>query len=253
MLTNIDVSSQSAGKSPRYLDVAEILESEVQELAPNCLLPTEEQLAKRFGVSRVTIRGALDLLVKSGMVSRRRGRGTTVSPPKITRHFSPFFSFERDMKEQGVRFETRVLNCQPLAPVPENIQGRLQLERDSRACLLTLVRVVDDRIVCHDRRYYPPTISARLNPERMEQEDASKVLEDVVGTRIGLVDWESEIVSSSSELSAALGIKPRTLVLANTYTWLTENRVPVETGVISYRTDRCRFKYEAECVPRNIE
>ena len=105
-------------RSPRYLDVAGVLQCEITLLAPNSLLATEQQLAKRFGVSRITVRGALDLLEKSGLVSRLRGRGTTVSPPKITRHFAPLQSFEQDLSSQGIAFETRVLSYESKSRPP---------------------------------------------------------------------------------------------------------------------------------------
>ena len=70
---------EKSGKAPRYVNVATVLEGEISRLAPNSLLPTEVQLARRFGVSRITVRGALDVLERSGLVSRLRGRGTIVS------------------------------------------------------------------------------------------------------------------------------------------------------------------------------
>ncbi len=45
-------------RSPRYLDVAVVLENEIGTLAPNSLPPTEHQLARRFGVGRIPVRGA---------------------------------------------------------------------------------------------------------------------------------------------------------------------------------------------------
>jgi len=235
----------TTARSPRYLDVADTLQNEISVLAPNSLLPTEEQLARRFGVSRVTVRGALDLLEKSGLVSRLRGRGTTVSPPKITRRFAPLYSFERDLAEQGVAFETRVLSFDATAPAPPFVRERLRLSDDATVGSLSLARVVDDRIVCHDRRFYPPEISGRFNPELVETEDASRVLEGVVGSPVVEVDWESEIISAPGDVAIALGVASRTLVVANTYTWNIDGGVPVEAGVISYRIDRCKFKYGA--------
>ena len=168
-------------RSPRYLDVAAILQDEINLLAPNSLLPTEQQLAKRFGVSRITVRGALDLLEKSGLVSRLRGRGTTVSPPKVTRHFAPLQSFEQDLASQGIDFETRVLAFDPKSTAPDLILDRLRLPSNGPVGYLSLTRLVDDRIVCHDGRYYPPEVAQRLKPERVIEHDASKVLEDLVG------------------------------------------------------------------------
>ena len=232
-------------RSPRYLDVAAVLTDEIGLLAPNSLLPTEQQLAKRFGVSRVTVRGALDLLERSGLVSRLRGRGTTVSPPKIVRHFAPLRSFEQDLAVQGIDFETRILAFDPGSSAPDFVLDRLRLPSDGTVGYLSLARLVDDRIVCHDGRYYPPEVAGALRPERVVDHDASRVLEDVIGSRIAQVHWESEIVSASGEVSEALGIAPRALVLANTYTWHSEGGEPVEAGVISYRVDRCKFSFEA--------
>jgi GntR family transcriptional regulator len=232
------------GKIPQYQAVAEALRREVSELAPNSLLPTEQQLAKRFGVSRVTLREALDLLERGGLISRFRGRGTVVSPPKITRRFSPLYSFERDLTDQGIVFETQVLAYEPKSLVPDFIRARLRLPADGSAGCLSLVRLVDDRVVCHDRRHYPTAIATRIEPRLVEHRDASQVLEDLVGKRITAVDWESEIVPSSMEVAAALGLSPGGLILANTFTYLLEDGTPVEAGVISYRIDRCKFSYE---------
>ena len=234
-----------SSSSPLYLDIAVTLDREISLLAPNSLLPTEQQFAKRFGVSRITIRGALDLLEKSGLVSRLRGRGTIVSPPKITRRFSPLYSFEQDLSDQGVAFETRLLDYQPRSKPSATTRQRLGLPAGTTVGSLSIVRVVDDRVVCHDRRFYPPVIASRFDPERVKDQDASKILEDLVAESIAESDWESEIIPASGDVAGALEIAPRTLIVANTYTWRLESGAIVETGIISYRVDRCRFKYEA--------
>lgn len=231
-------------QTPRYLEIAAALRRQIDLLSPNSLLPTEQQLAKRFGVSRVTVRGALDMLERGGLVSRLRGRGTIVSPPKITRRFSPLYSFERDLAKQGVAFETRVLSYEREATPSAFVREGLRLGPDSQVGCLSLVRLVDDRIVCHDRRHYPPEIAAKIQPQLVEQWDASEVLEGVVGAPIAEVDWESEIIASTPEVATALEISAGTLVLANSYRWRLGDSVPVEAGVIYYRIDRCKFRYE---------
>jgi len=234
---------------PLYLVLAGKLDRLVASLAPNSLLPTEHQLAKRFGVSRVTVRSALDLLERNGLVERLRGRGTIVSPEKITRNFSPLHSFEKDLTRQGVAFETQILSYDPVAVPPDSIRERLHLAENEEVGCLSLVRLVEDRIVCHDLRHYPPKIARRLQPELIERRDASDVLEDLAGAPVADVDWEGEIISASGEVALALQIAPRTLVLANTYTWRLGNGTAVEAGVISYRIDRCKFRYELRFNP----
>ena len=228
----------------RYADIAEVLEAEMAGLGSNSLLPSEDQLAARFRVSRLTVRGALDLLERRGLVSRRRGRGTTVNPPKITRRFSPLSSFEKDMAEQGVAFETRLLSFEPAAAADADVGRRLGLAAGEKVGRLRLLRLVQGLIVCHDVRCYPPQIAARLEPRRMEAEDASEVAEDLAGARIGESEWESEIVSAPQDVAAALEIAPRALVLSNAYAWRSEAGRTTEAGSIHYRIDRCKFRYE---------
>lgn len=239
--------SEHQQKIPRYVDVANVLEGEIGELAPNSLLSTEEQLARRFGVSRVTIRAALELLENSGLVSRLRGRGTVVSPKKVTRTFSPLRSFEQDMARQGIAFETRVLGFRRQVTPTAWVSRQLRLAEKDTVGVLSLVRVIDDRVVCHDHRVYPPDIALRIDPEQAGRQECMGMLEDVVGERVTDAHWESEILPADQTVAVALGIASRTLVFASSYTWFIESGRPVEAGTISYRVDRCKFRF-AEAV-----
>jgi len=231
------------GAVARYVRVAEALGDEIRGLSPNSLLPGEQQLARRFGVSRVTVRLALDLLERSGLVWRQRGRGTIVNPPKITRRLSPLRRFEDDLREQGVKFETRVLAWEPCAKPPEPFREFLRLPSRASAGLLSMLRVVDDRVVCHDCRYFPPAVAASFDPVLVHARTVSEIVEEIAGMRVATVDWESEVVPASSEAAAVLGLKPGTLVVSNTFTYYLPNGAPAEAGRVPYRIDRCKFKF----------
>lgn len=230
--------------APRYLEVALAIQHEISALSPNTLLATEEQFASRYSVSRVTVRSALDVLEKNGQISRLRGRGTTVSPHKVTRNFAPLFSFEQDLANQRIKFETKVLSYDARSTPSESIRSRLILPAGSTVGSLSIVRIVYDRVVSHERRHYPPEIAAKLDPRRVKSHDASKMLESLIGAQIAEVDWESEIIAAPGDVTSALEISARTLVLANSYTWRLEKGLPVEAGTIFYRVDRCKFRYE---------
>jgi GntR family transcriptional regulator len=63
-------------------------------------VPSERELAARWGVARMTLRRALDELVAEGMISREPGRGTFVARPRMARHLS-ISSFTEQMRRQG--------------------------------------------------------------------------------------------------------------------------------------------------------
>lgn len=79
-------AGQAKGKSepPLYIQVARALKAEIVSgvHTVGSLLPTEDELCKRFSVSRYTVREALRLLREDGLVSSRRGAGTVVIPPR---------------------------------------------------------------------------------------------------------------------------------------------------------------------------
>ncbi len=227
----------------RYLRVADSLRRQVEGLAPNSVLPTEHQLARRFDVSRVTIRRALGMLERSGLVSRQRGRGTIVSPEKVVRRLSPLHSFEEDLWDQGIQFETRVLEFERDAVGPDTALALLGVTPGNTVGHLSLLRVVDDRIVSHDRRYFSSALAARFDCARLAAQGVSEILAELAGSEITSVDWESEIISSSEDVARVLRITPGTLIVANTFTYHLADGSVSEAGVMSYRIDRCKFRF----------
>jgi GntR family transcriptional regulator len=92
-----------------------------QELARDALLelvggleigaaiPPERRLATELGVSRPTLRMAIDELVREGLLLRRHGSGTYVAEPKIALPLT-MTSFSEDMRQRGMRPGSRVLS-----------------------------------------------------------------------------------------------------------------------------------------------
>jgi GntR family transcriptional regulator len=91
---------------------------ERQVLAPNDALPPERQIAAELGVSRITVRKALDGLVEEGLLVRRQGSGNFVAP-RIEKNFSKLTSFSEDMRSRGLKPRSVWLNRAQGAVTPE--------------------------------------------------------------------------------------------------------------------------------------
>src|SRR3546814_15042326 len=76
----MDLSRQEV---PRYMALASVLRNELGTYKSGDYLPSEAQLAQRFGVNRHTLRRAVDVLISEGSVLRQKGRGTCVLPRPI--------------------------------------------------------------------------------------------------------------------------------------------------------------------------
>lgn len=96
---------------PRYQAIEEWLVEQCRILPAGSLLPSEAELATRFSVSRMTARQAVQNLANSGLVERRRGAGTFVSPPRIHRKENVLLSFTEDMKLRGMASSSKVLKA----------------------------------------------------------------------------------------------------------------------------------------------
>ena len=87
----------------------------IEQLDVGEAIPSERQLSADLGVSRLTVRAALDDLVREGYLMRRRGAGTFVSEPKIAQELT-MTSFTEDMRRRGMRPASRTLELGRVPP-----------------------------------------------------------------------------------------------------------------------------------------
>src|SRR3546814_5003587 len=86
------------------------------------LLPSEEGLARKFGVSRNTVRQGIYKLVVEGLLSRKKGVGTMVAPRTITTHLDEWHSFTQEMNRRGIKVRNYLVNIQS-EPVPAGVRS----------------------------------------------------------------------------------------------------------------------------------
>ena len=86
---------------PKQSEARERVLDLIEQLAVGDAIPSERQLSADLGVSRLTVRAALDDLVREGLLVRRRGSGTFVSEPKIAQELT-MTSFTEDMRRRGM-------------------------------------------------------------------------------------------------------------------------------------------------------
>jgi len=99
---------------PLYSRIEAVLTSEIVEgtLQTGDQLPTEDGLIARFGVSRITVRRAVQNLVTRGLVEIRRGKGTFVAERRITQELTELSGFVEDMEALGRKATARVLGTE---------------------------------------------------------------------------------------------------------------------------------------------
>ncbi|CUH97817.1 hypothetical protein P22_3963 [Propionispora sp. 2/2-37] len=96
---------------PLYYQLFTLIKNEIQNgtLKPGDLLPPESQLCSQYGLSRSTVRQALNQLVEENLVIRRRGKGSFVAEKKLSRNLNHLYNFTEDMFELGIYPHSHVL------------------------------------------------------------------------------------------------------------------------------------------------
>jgi len=140
-------------------------------------LPKEEVLAKRFAVSRITVRRALADLAALRYVERRHGRGTFVRPDAPVLRSGPSLSVIDDLRATATETDVQVLSVQMEVPPPD-IAALLQLDTGEHAGHIVRLRSIDGIPVMLNDAWVPATLSRQVTAEELSQRALYEILMD---------------------------------------------------------------------------
>src|ERR1700735_1743151 len=128
---------------PAHISIRDDLRARIDagEWGPGERLPSETELAARYGVARMTIRQAVGALATEGNVVRRQGLGTFAAD-RPTRSAELLLSFTEEMRRQRREVQTRLINA-ALEQPPPAVRGALLLGQAAAAVTVRRVRLVD--------------------------------------------------------------------------------------------------------------
>lgn len=205
------------------------------ELTPGSLLPDEVSFAYAMGVSRNTLRAAIDRIVNEGRLERKAGVGTRVVVPKTHSGVGAWQSFTREMQAKGITVETFSTVIRVTA-APADIARRLHLDPATKIFCLDRVRGWAGQPVVHFRSYLHPRLKLALD------DDVSQPLYELVRNRCGIVaDQSDERLSAmvaDHRLARVLAVKRGAPLLRRERTVFDTRRQPMEYAVVHYRGDR---------------
>jgi GntR family transcriptional regulator len=144
-------------------------------------LPTEDELIKRFQVSKITVRQALRELAQMGYIRREQGRGTFVQGPPLEEGPRELKSFTSEMRRHGFLATSRVLE-QSVVAAPSEVAARLQIPEESTVFRLHRLRFADSEPMGLQTAY----ISMQLVPGIDELSFVDASLYEILGARYAL-------------------------------------------------------------------
>jgi GntR family transcriptional regulator len=229
---------EAASHEPLYVQLAHRLAADISSgrLAPGQQLPTEADLMAGFGISRVTVRQAIQLLSRNGQVISRRGKGSFVARTPLQQDLSSLQGFYEALRRQGVEPQTELLEFSPSAGrvegLPQGLDLPVRLRRRYR---------IDGEAFAVVEAFLPAAAGA-LGAARAEHLTVYDIVQQFLGLAIGRADVAIECARPGAKVARELGLPPQGHVLLMQRTSYTVVGQPCEHMRIFIVPERYTFR-----------
>ncbi|GHF36143.1 GntR family transcriptional regulator [Deinococcus metalli] len=244
---SLPIDAESA--TPVYVQVAQQLQRRIEsgELRRGSALPAERDFAAQLGISRVTVRQALALLEKQGLLLRKHGSGTFVTPPARpgempSRPLGLLSSFSEDVRSRGQRPGARVLAFERGRPTAHEALS-LALSPTESVYRVRRLRTANDEPLAIEESTLPATMVGVLTAADVTDTSLYALLrrrnlEPSRGIR------HLRAVNADLTLAAQLNVPVGAALLATERVSWTAEGLPIEYARAQYRGDRFDFVME---------
>lgn len=227
---------------PLYVKIARSLLGDIARgrLRTGDRLPTEDDLIAAFGVSRITVRQAFDVLRRRGLVERIAGRGSFVTTPPGA-YVMTIGSIE-DVVQAGADTDIRILEWKAVRPAPA-VERRLHARR---AWVLRSVRSRGGVPLCYSETYAPVDIGRRIERAELLRRTVLETIESKLGIQIGSAAEEISGAVADRALARHLGVPRGAPIVIVEMTFVDVEDRPIEYFKTSYRADQFRRRNRLE-------
>jgi GntR family transcriptional regulator len=237
---------------PQAVAVRDRLRDEIVtgQLTPGERLGAERDVAQRLGVSRTTVRAALDELQRSGEIRRARGRagGIFVAERKVERDLTSLAGLPSYLRRQGFSSDARVLSTATLEADGE-LAAALALEVGELVLEVVRVRLADGEPISLERATFP----AVRFPDLLDQSLSGslyELLKDRYELEPGEAEERIEVVTAGAVEARLLGVAHGAPLVSIARTAWSVSGIAFERSRDLFRADRVRIVVRAGSAPR---
>lgn len=232
-------------KAPLY----DLIEQNLRELILHDQLhngeavPSEWELADLYGVSRLTVRNALDNLTRQGWLIRRHGVGTFVAHPKIIEITPSKLSFTEQMRAIGRKPSSQLISLS-IIPATAEVAGQLRLEPGEPVVEIVRLRLADGEPIlletsCLSQKRFP----LLENATELTTTSLYEWLVTHYQTSVAVMDQTLEPVLLNDAQAHQLQTQPGTPAMLSKVLAYTNAAEPIEYSWSVTRGDQCRFYF----------
>ena len=208
---------------------------------PGDMIPAEIDLASTYGVSRVTVRKALDNLTAQGLLQRVVGVGTFVKSQIVKEKVPQLLGFTDEITQMGMTPSTRVAAFE-LVRVPDQLCQTLQLEKDEMVYYIQRIRCANEIPFMLETTY----MSARLFPDmsfKILSGSKYHYVEDTLGRKIAYSEHTVTPIMPSTEVIELFGLESEQPIIKVANTTYLENGQVLDFTELLYNSPKYQLRY----------
>jgi len=230
---------------PLYVQLEEILRAKIAggEWQANQRIPSENELNKTYGLSRMTARGVLTRLVNDGLVFRVPGKGTFLAPVKINAVSPAYRGVREQLESMGYETSTAVLSVGIESP-STRVRDAMRLEAGQAVYAIHRLRSVSGEPISLHHSYVPAYLAPGLDEHDTGTEQLCVVLEKNYELAMKQVEEHLEAGSASVEEAGHLGMRTGQPVLLLEDTIADARGTTFEYSRIVFRGDKIRLRFD---------
>lgn len=228
------------GGIPLYVQVRETLRRELDRMPDGEPVPTEAEIERRFGVSRITVRRALEDLASEGLLVRRPGKGTFVRKPKYTHELNAITSWTEQIRAAGYEPSTEHIATEAITP-PEHVAEALQMA-EGQVVLLKRLRLADAEPISLMVHYLPERLVPGLSESGLHGESLYESLEERYGLVPAVATDTVQTREATREEAGLLRTRLGEPMIFVTRVSYLEDGSPLEFVTVASRGDRYRYR-----------
>ena len=207
------------------------------------LLPKEEELASRLGISRNTVRHAIQRMVHDGLLIRKKGVGTRVADRRFSTRLDAWASFTREMNEKGIPFEN-LRQSVSWTFVDADVAKRLQIPGKTRALQLERIKGLNGEPIIDFVSVFHPRLGLSENANFSKR--LYQLLEEDYAVVAKYSAEEISATAATAKQAKCLKVKKGSPLLVRTRLVMDPGRRPIEFNLCYYRADRFTYTIEIQ-------
>lgn len=228
---------------PLHYQIADYLVNMLKNseaLVETRLLP-EEKLRDMFGVSRATVRHALEHLSQRGMIIKKQGKGNFWTDVSQSVKAEKQSGINRQIFNISKKTTAKILSKE-LEKIPDKAAELLGLEKGVFAYVFKRLRYLSGEPLSYTINYLPKNIGEKIQKKHLQQMTMLETLENIVGLTLGVVEHEVEITRADKQISEYLGNAPLDPVLTIRTSVFDKKQQPVEIVWTYFVENKYKFK-----------